>query len=44
MQVLWWECVENPHFASNPTGYQLSMEEIIEGNLGLDDTAMRVGL
>lgn len=44
MQVLGWECVENLHFASNPPGYQLSMEEIIEGDLGLDDTAMRVGL
>lgn len=44
MQVLGWECVENLHFASNPPGYQLSMEEIIKGNLGLDDTAMRVRL
>ncbi len=44
MQVLGWECVENLHFACNPSGYQLSMEEIIEGDLGLDDTAMRVGL
>ena len=44
MQVLGWECVENLHFACNPPGYQLSMEEIIKGNLGLDDTAMRVRL
>ena len=44
MQVLGWECVENLHFACNPPGYQLSMEEIIKGKLGLDDTAMRVRL
>lgn len=44
MQVFWGECVENLHFACNPPSYQLSMEEIIKGYLGLDDTAMRVGL
>jgi hypothetical protein len=42
MQVLGWECVENLHFASNPPGYQLSMEDIIEGNLGLDDTGVLI--
>lgn len=44
MQIFERECVENLHFASNPPGDQLSMEEIVEGDLGLDDTAMRVGL
>ena len=44
MQISERECVENLHFACNPPGYQLSIEEIIEGDLGLDETAMRVGL
>ena len=37
-----WECVENLHFACNPPGYQLSMEEIIEGNIVLYNTGVLI--
>ena len=42
MQILGWECVENLHFACNPPGYQLSMEEIIEGNIVLYNTGVLI--
>ena len=42
MQVLGWECVENLHFACNPPGYQLSMEEIVKDDIILYNTGVLI--